>query len=53
MKTERPQYDIGTAVKFFLAGMGLGAVLSVIFLPSPARHLAGSASTGRGGRSAA
>jgi len=33
MVAERPRYDLPTAVTFFLAGLGAGSLLALIFSP--------------------
>ena len=35
MHEQRQQVDLSTAVRFFLAGLGLGALLAIIALPAP------------------
>jgi hypothetical protein len=41
----KPVYDLPTAITFFLAGLGIGAVLAVILSPRADAELAASAPT--------
>ena len=36
----KPAYDLPTAVTFFLAGLGAGAILALVFSPQLGLHLA-------------
>ena len=47
------QFELSTAVKFFLAGVGLGALLAVISLPSPDRQEVPAISSARASHPAA
>ena len=46
----RPEYDLPTAVTFLLAGLTLGAILTVLLAPlKNARHMRGSRGEQRSG----